>query len=205
MVVVIDYGVGNVGSICNMLRKIGASSVASCRPQDIESASHIVLPGVGLFDEAIKNLHTSNILPTIENRVLDRGVPLLGICVGMQLLTNGSEEGQLPGLGWIDANTVKFLPSSGTPGLKVPHMGWNTVDISKSALLFHNIEGEQKFYFLHSYYISCSDQEDILTTTTYGCNFVSSFEKDNIVGVQFHPEKSHKYGMSLLRNFIEYY
>lgn len=199
MIVIVDYGMGNLGSIQNMLRKVGAEAVISREIQSIETADGLILPGVGSFDSALKSLEASGLVPILRQRVIDEKIPLLGICLGMQLLTNRSAEGQTPGLGWVDAETVKFENS----GLKVPHMGWNTVKVEKEDPLFKDMYPEPRFYFVHSYYVKCANSENILTATPYGHDFCSSLVKDNIRGVQFHPEKSHKFGMKLLKNFAE--
>jgi glutamine amidotransferase len=205
MVVIIDYGIGNVGSIYNMLKKIGTSAVVSSDRKVIEEASHIILPGVGLFDVAVNSLAKLNLLPILNEMVLDKKIPILGICLGMQLFTKSSEEGGKNGLAWLDAKTIKFDGMAGSESLKVPHMGWNVVNVKKKSKLFPIENREYQFYFLHSYYVKCSEAADVLTETYYGNTFVSAFEKDNIVGVQFHPEKSHKFGLEFFSNFIEHF
>jgi len=147
------------------------------------------------------NLKKLGLLEILNYKVLQEKVPIIGICLGMQLMTKKSEEGKLEGLGWINGETIKFVSDK----YKVPHMGWNTLNIKKYSKLFEGMDGEIRFYFVHSYYVKCSDAEDTLTTTYYINEFVSSFERNNIVGVQFHPEKSHKFGMKVFRNFIERY
>lgn len=199
MTVIIDYGMGNLGSIANMLKKIGFNSIISSDPKEIASANRLILPGVGAFDSGMNSLEKLGILDTLNQKVLNERVPILGICLGMQLMTNSSEEGVLSGLGWIDADTKKFANTT----LKIPHMGWNIVKHKKDSRLFDEQASEKRYYFVHSYYVDAHDERDILTTTPYGHDFVSSFEKDNIFGVQFHPEKSHSFGMRLLKNFME--
>lgn len=204
MIVIVDYGMGNLGSIYNMIKKIGYISTISSDTNQIEKASKIILPGVGAFDNGIYNLKKLNIFELLNQIVLEEKVPILGICLGMQLMTLSSEEGKEKGLGWINAVTKRFTFND--KRLKVPHMGWNTVQIVKQSKLFKNMEyQENRFYFVHSYYVDCLDKSDILTVTNYGFPFVSSFEKENIIGVQFHPEKSHRFGMQILKNFIELY
>jgi len=208
MIVVIDYGMGNVGSILNMLKKIGAKATASAEFPIIEDAEKLVLPGVGAFDNAMKKLADIKLVPLLTKKVLKDKTPFLGVCLGMQLLTKRSEEGSLPGLGWIDAETVRFKSAShslasSTQGLRVPHMGWNTVRVKKQCCLTMDMDEESRFYFVHSYYVKCKNPDNVLMTTTYGIEFCSAVIKDNILGVQFHPEKSHKFGMRLLRNFAE--
>ncbi len=200
MIVIIDYGMGNVGSIRNMLRKAGFDSLVSSKIQDIEEATKIILPGVGAFDNGIDNLEAGGLIPIIKKKVLKDHTPLLGICLGMQLLTKKSDEGNLPGLALIDGVTKKFnFPPE--EKLKIPHMGWNTIQLKKESILCNELDQTSRFYFVHSYYVQCADQNDVLAETDYGGLFCSALQKENIFGVQFHPEKSHHYGMRLLRNF----
>ena len=208
MIVVIDYGMGNVGSILNLLKKIGCQAIASAEAPDIETAEKLILPGVGAFDNAIRNLNAVGLMPILAKKVLKQKTPFLGICLGMQLLAKRSEEGTLPGLGWIDAETVRFhldkseADAGGRP-LRVPHMGWNTVTIKRQSCLTRKLPEEPRFYFVHSYYVKCHYPADVLMTTTYGIEFCSAVMKGNVFGVQFHPEKSHKFGMQLLTNFVK--
>lgn len=201
VVVIIDYGVGNVSSIKNMLKRIGCPSLVSSDVKDIEGAEKIILPGVGAFDTGISNLIRSGLLPMLERKVLREKTDILGICLGMQLFAKTSEEGKLPGLGWINAQTIRF--KSNDKSLKIPHMGWNTLNIKDSSNLLANLPKESRFYFVHSYHVTCKDTTNVLCTTSYGIDFNSAVHKENIYGVQFHPEKSHRYGMQLLRNFVE--
>ena len=201
-IAIINYGAGNLGSIQNMLKKIGAHSYICDRPEQIASTDKLILPGVGSFDTGMGQLIQSGFLPVLNDLVLNQQRPILGICLGMQLMTNGSEEGGFPGLGWIDASTKKLSINSDQK-LRVPHMGWNTVQIKKSNELFENNETEVRFYFVHSYHVVCNDSKDILTTTPFNGKFTSSFQKNNIYGVQFHPEKSHRYGFDLLKKFSD--
>jgi glutamine amidotransferase len=204
MIVIIDYNLGNVNSIANMIKKIGYKCIITSNPHEISQADKIILPGVGAFDYGIQNLKKLNIYNIIIKKVIEEKTPILGICLGMQLLTDGSEEGIEKGFGFVKGYAKKFQFSDNN--LKVPHMGWNTVKITKKSKLFYVMENqENRFYFVHSYAVECFDEEDILTLTSYGYDFVSAFEKNNIIGVQFHPEKSHKFGMQLLKNFIEKY
>jgi len=202
MIVIIDYKMGNVGSILNMLRKIGTQAMISSSADDINKADKLILPGVGAFDNAMSNLNSLNLIDTLNRRVLIEKIPVLGICLGIQLLTAKSDEGCFSGLDWIDAKTIRFDFGSNQDNLKVPHMGWNTVYPRKGSLIFRDMF-EPRFYFVHSYHVICNNKSDILSTTHYGFDFVSGIEKDNIFGVQFHPEKSHKFGMKLLSNFVE--
>lgn len=199
MITIVDYNVGNLGSILNMLKKIGQEARISSDPAQIEAAGKLVLPGVGAFDAGMDNLERSGLLPLLNRRVLEDRVPTLGICLGMQLMTRSSEEGRRAGLGWIDAQVLRFRPAD--PALKVPHMGWNRVIAARPSPLTAALPEEPRFYFVHSYYVSCADRGDVLLTTPFGEPFVSAFQRGNVWGVQFHPEKSHKFGMALLRNF----
>jgi len=204
MITIIDYGMGNLGSVANMIKKVGGKSIITSDKEEIQKAIKILLPGVGAFDNAVKNLKKLDLLDLIKEKVLMGNIPIMGICLGMQLLTKGSEEGELEGFGFIDAFAKKFKFEN--KKLKVPHMGWNTVKLQKKSNLFEGMENqENRFYFVHSYAVECNEKQDILTTTNYGYEFVSSFEKGNIIGCQFHPEKSHKFGMALFKNFVENY
>jgi len=204
VITIIDYGMGNLGSVKNMFKKIGESAIVSSNREDIKNATSILLPGVGAFDNAMKNLKSLDIIEPIRERVLEDKIPIMGICLGMQLLTKGSEEGQFNGFGFVDAYAKKF--DFDNNNLPIPHMGWNRTNLQKDSNLYRdNDDKNRRFYFVHSYAVECSDSSDILTTTEYGYEFVSSFEKENIIGCQFHPEKSHKYGMRLFKNFVEYY
>jgi glutamine amidotransferase len=203
-IAIIDYGVGNLGSIKNMLVKIGVPSQITSQPEAIASAKQLILPGVGAFDTGMSRLNSSGLVPLLNDLVLGQRRPILGICLGMQLMTASSEEGTLPGLDWIDARTRKISvpPNS---GLKIPHMGWNEVQSRKESRLLDANSVEQRFYFVHTYCVHAANEADVLLTAQYGGPVVAAFEADNIVGVQFHPEKSHKFGMALLRNFVEKY
>ncbi|MBI4685914.1 MAG: imidazole glycerol phosphate synthase subunit HisH [Nitrospirae bacterium] len=203
MIVVIDYGMGNLGSILNMLRKIGADAIISSKPEDLNNADKLILPGVGAFDNGMRNLEERGLIPILREQVLDKGKPVLGICLGMQLFTKNSEEGNLKGLGWINADTVRFKFDATQADLKIPHMGWNMIAVKKESLLFQEMYSEPSFYFVHSYHLVCNQKEDILATTEYGYEFVSIVNKNNIFGMQFHPEKSHRFGMRLLDNWVK--
>jgi imidazole glycerol-phosphate synthase subunit HisH len=202
MIIIVDYKVGNLGSIYNMLKKIGVSSEITSDKEKISLASKLILPGVGSFDTGMRNLKEMGLVEILCEKVLKQKVPVLGICLGMQLLTLKSEEGILPGLGWVNGSAKKFLFDKDS-SLKVPHMGWNYVDQQKNSNLFLEMYNEARFYFVHSYYVDLDNKDDILTKTSHGNEFCSSLEKGNVFGVQFHPEKSHKYGMKLLKNFSE--
>ena len=204
MIVILDYGMGNAGSILNMIRRVGGDAVISSEEAAIMSATSIILPGVGAFDNGTNKLRSSGILAPLESRVFDDKVPFLGVCLGMQLLFNKSEEGVSNGLGWIPGEVKRFdFSSAGHKNLKIPHMGWNLVHPVGYDSLFKGLEEEARFYFVHSYHVVCDDQKDHLGTTEYGYQFVSSVRHDNIYGVQFHPEKSHRFGRTLFKNFLE--
>jgi len=204
MLTIIDYGVGNLGSIQNMLKKIGVDSLITSDIAEIEKADKLILPGVGKFDYGITQLQNKNIIPILNEKVLIKKTPILGICLGVQLFSKKSEEGELPGLAWIDADTIRFKLDEKS-SLKIPNMGWHDVSIKKESKLTQNLGSNSRFYFVHSFHLKCSNTHDELMTTTYGYDYPSAIEKDNILGVQFHPEKSHKFGMQLLKNFIENY
>jgi glutamine amidotransferase len=199
-VAVIDYGMGNTGSLLNMLRRIGVSAVLTHETAQLQSCSHLILPGVGSFDTAMKNLRDRGLDSSLHEAAVQCGKPFLGICLGMQLLGNSSEEGRLSGLGWISASVKKF-PVSSTPALPVPHMSWNSAEASPDAELFAKTD-EERFYFVHSYYMTCEHESDIAATTEYGITFTSAVNRNNIFGVQFHPEKSHRFGKELLSRFL---
>lgn len=202
MVTIIDYGIGNIGSIANMIKKIGFIPEVTGDPSIISKANKLILCGIGAYDNAMQSLIDKKLVDVLHEKVLIQKTPILGICVGMQLFTERGEEGVLNGLSWIKGETKRFhLDSS----LRIPHMGWNYVTPVKESKLWENMYPNPKFYFVHSYHVVPTDKKDILLTTSYGTDFVSSVEKDNIIGVQFHPEKSHKYGMMLFKNFIENY
>ena len=199
MITVIDYGMGNLGSVINMFKKIGVVSKITSDLEDIKTATKLLLPGVGSFDKAMQRINYSGIKEVLDYKVLKEETPILGVCLGMQLLTNNSEEGIEKGLGYINASTKKF--SFQDKKMKVPHMGWNLVEKSTSSLLTTNFEEESRFYFVHSYYVEVEKQENSILKTTYGLEFDSAIQHKNVYGAQFHPEKSHKFGMKLLDNF----
>ncbi len=201
MIVIIDYGIGNLNSVANMVRHVGGKYHITSNPSEIASADKLILPGVGAFDRGMEALHESGITDALSTAVLQQSVPILGICLGMQLMTKKSEEGRLAGLGWLDAEVRRFhFPE--LSNLKIPHMGWNTVSTLRENPLIQ-LEERQRFYFVHSYYVSCADETDVLATCNYGYDFVAAFARDNIFGVQFHPEKSHRFGMALIRQYVE--
>jgi glutamine amidotransferase len=201
MIVIIDYGIGNLASVLNMFKKIGIKDV--CISSDIsiiEKADKLLLPGVGSFDAGMNNLEKSELIPVLNKKVLIEKTPILGICLGMQLLTQKSEEGLKQGLGWIDGETVKFNFNNNAH-LKIPHMGWNYVNVKKENPLI-DINEKKRFYFVHSYYVKCKEEQSI-GTTYYGFDFTCMINKENIFGAQFHPEKSLRFGMKFLENFVK--
>lgn len=202
MITIVDYDAGNVGSVINICRKAGGLATASNDPVQIASAEKLILPGVGHFGQAMERLRSNGIADALREAVVDRGVPILGICLGMQLLTSHSEEGDADGFGWIAARTVRFRFEPGSK-LKVPHMGWNVADLVRPDGLTAFLAPNPRFYFVHSYFVTCDDEEDVLMRTTHGETFVSALQRGNVWGTQFHPEKSHKFGLSIIRSFVE--
>lgn len=204
MTVIIDYGMGNLGSIANMLKQIGVQADVTNDPQKIKSAERLILAGVGAFDQGMRRLNDLNLIPLMEHKVLEQKTPFIGICLGMQLLSRRSEEGELPGLGWLDAETLRFNFEGGEKRLRIPHMGWNEIQIQKPHALLSDLGDEPRFYFVHSYYVKCHDADAVLASTDYGQPFHSILGKGNILGTQFHPEKSHRYGRKILENFMRW-
>ncbi|MHC1729915.1 MAG: imidazole glycerol phosphate synthase subunit HisH [Syntrophobacteraceae bacterium] len=200
MIAIVDLGMGNLGSIFNMFKKIGVSSIITSDPKQIEISDKLILPGVGHFDRAMEKLDSTALRTVLDSKALQEKVPVLGICLGMQLMTRASEEGTLPGLGWVPANTSRFRiePES---RLKVPHMGWNDVFRSCESPLTLGFEAGFRFYFVHSYCVQVDDVKHSILKARHGVEFDAGIQKDNIFGVQFHPEKSHRFGMKLLENF----
>jgi glutamine amidotransferase len=203
MIVIVDYGVGNLGSIINMLKKAGAKAIASSDPDVLQQAEKLILPGVGAFDAGMNKLNECGLVPVLNHLALEKKVPFLGLCLGLQLMTKRSEEGQTRGLGWLEAETLRFRFEADQAHLKIPHMGWNTIEVGQSHPLFKDLNPEARFYFVHSFYVRSQDPGVVLAETDYGGYFHSIFCRGNIMGFQFHPEKSHKYGMQLLKNFAE--
>jgi imidazole glycerol-phosphate synthase subunit HisH len=200
-VAVIDYGAGNIGSVLNIFKKIGVSAFPARTEEELASATHLLLPGVGAFDHCMSELTKSSVLEPFTHAVRVGKKPLLGICVGFQMLFSGSEEGKLPGLGWLEGKVVRFDASRLSPKQKIPHMGWGDIDTAPHPL-WKNFDG-QRFYFVHSYHPVISGDTRVIATSHYGYDFCCGAAKDNIAGVQFHPEKSHRYGMQLLNNFAQ--
>jgi glutamine amidotransferase len=202
MIVIVNYGLGNLGSIKNMLRKIGHDSIISSNLHEIEEASKLILPGVGAFDTGMSKLIEYGLIDILNKKVLVDKTPVLGICLGAQLMCKQSDEGLLKGLSWIDANVLSFKKQfSDKIQLPVPNMGWLDVTEVKNSILVQNLPINSRFYFVHSFFIKTNNEEDTLFKSTYGFDFTSGFQNGNLYGVQFHPEKSHKYGYMLLKNF----
>jgi glutamine amidotransferase len=202
MISVLNFGMGNLGSIVNMLRKVGAKSTLVETSQELEKAEKIILPGVGSFDHGMVLLHERGLVKALKQKVMEDRVPILGICLGMQLFGNSSEEGKLPGLSFIKAHCVKFNLSQ-FEKMKIPHMGWNGIMPTRESRILRGLDLKSRFYFVHSYHLVCDEPDSVLAESEYGDRFVSMVQKDNITGVQFHPEKSHRFGMNFLKNFSE--
>lgn len=201
MIHIVDYGAGNLGSIQNMLRRIGAQSQIVSNEKELESATKIILPGVGHFDHGMNQLKNSGLIGMLNQKILEEKTPIMGICLGAQMMCKWSEEGDCEGLGWFDAQVKKFKVDDFE--LRVPHMGWNFINQNKESKISFEIDEEyRKFYFVHSYHIVANKPEEVLFTTNYGYEFVSGLESDNKFAFQFHPEKSHKFGIQIFKNFV---
>ena len=202
MISIVDYGVGNIQAFLNIFNRLGIKAQRAPNIKLLREASHIILPGVGHFDQAMKKLNNSGLRDCLENLVINSNIPLLGICVGMQVLANKSEEGILPGLGWIPGNVRAFSNNSTWSQLPLPHMGWNKLNINQSKLISsENNDQLSEYYFLHSYYFDAKDKSTVNATAEYGFKFDAVINHENIYGVQFHPEKSHECGEKILKNF----
>lgn len=200
MIAIVNYGVGNLASIKNMLKKIGCDCEMATDAETIYKASKIILPGIGAFDHCMSEFNKSGLRDVVTKKIIEEKTPVLGICVGLQMLMEGSEEGIEPGLGWIAGKTVKFQKEK-VGDLKIPHMGWTNVRLEKESPLTENLEAHPRFYFVHSYHVVPENKSDELLSANYGYDFTAAVSRDNIYGAQFHPEKSHKYGMKILENF----
>jgi glutamine amidotransferase len=200
MIAIINYGLGNLTSIRNMCNRLGIPAEITADPEKIRAASKLILPGVGHFKKGMENLHESGLKPLLDELVLVQKKPVLGICLGAQLMTKHSEEGDVEGLGWVDAVTVRF-DQQRINGLKVPHMGWTDIHTSGENPLWVNLPEEPRFYFVHTYHFLFDERSEVSATSTYSYDFACAFHKNNIYGTQFHPEKSHKFGMKVLENF----
>ena len=204
MIAILDYNCGNLGSIRNMLKRAGQEAVITSEVGAVRKADKLILAGVGSFDFGMENLRSSGLLDLLNQMVLVEKKPILGICLGMQLFSRSSEEGHSGGLGWVNARTVRFDSAKlEAEKLKVPHMGWTDVTVVKQSRIFADAEKAPRFYFVHSYHVECEQREDVLAEARHGYLFTAAIEKGNIVGVQFHPEKSHRFGLALLRTFAE--
>jgi imidazole glycerol-phosphate synthase subunit HisH len=201
---IVNYGSGNIQAICNIYGRLGIAFVVASKPEEVDRGERIVLPGVGAFDQAMNELDRSGLRVALDECALKKHRPILGICVGMQLLAKSSEEGVRPGLGWIDGIVRRFDCAKFQQATRLPHMGWNTVEPVRPDALFKDVDLQSGFYFLHSYYFSCEKGEDELGRTNYGGLYTSVVNRGNIYGVQFHPEKSHQAGIQLLKNFAQH-
>lgn len=203
-IVIVDYGMGNLRSIRYKLQRVGIETIISSSPDTVQLAKVIILPGVGHFAAAMDNLRRLDLLATLHQKVMLDRTPVMGICLGMQLMTMFSEEGgHVPGLGWLNAETKRFAFPEGSSSLRVPHVGWNAVIRRKDVPVTTRLAKVQRFYFTHSYYVCCHDPSDVLGTTIYGHEFVSMVCRGNILGTQFHPEKSHRQGLHVVEDFIK--
>lgn len=203
MVTIVDYGSGNINAITNIYELLNIPFSVASKAVELEDAKKIILPGVGSFDYCMNKLNNSGLKEVLNRKVIENKTPVLGICIGLHIMASGSEEGNLSGLGWIDGYVKKFDESKLVLKPKLPHMGWNSVQVKSAPTLFKGINNEHGFYFIHSYYIELLNDEDIMTITNYETDFVSGINNSNIYAVQFHPEKSHSNGMKLLQNFSE--
>jgi glutamine amidotransferase len=203
MIHIIDYGLGNIQAFVNLYKRLGIETIRATSKEELRGANRLILPGVGSFDHAMQLLNQSGMRQLIEQLVLSDKIPVLGICVGMQILANSSEEGVEPGLGWVKGRVRRFSGNPASAALPMPHMGWNDVVPSSPSSLFRGLDHDSRFYFLHSYYFECEDQVNAAAYGDYGFRFSCAVQNDNILGVQFHPEKSHHWGTALLKNFAE--
>ena len=200
MIAIVNYGLGNLSSIQNMCKRLSVDAIINSKEDEIRAASKLILPGVGHFKKGMENLHASGLKGVLDELVLQEKKPILGICLGAQLMTEHSEEGDVKGLGWVDAVTVRFDRNK-INGLKVPHMGWSEISTTGHNSLWNNLPAEPRFYFVHTYHFLFNKKEEISATSTYSYEFACAFQKENIYGTQFHPEKSHKFGMKVIENF----
>lgn len=205
MIAIVDYGLGNIKAFANVYKRLNISTCFASTPEHLNQASKIILPGVGAFDHAMHKLDTSGLRETLDNLVLEKKVPVIGICVGMQMMANGSQEGSSKGLGWIDGTVKRFRYPNEEISRKhpLPHMGWNNIKPVQGSALVANVDEYKRFYFLHSYYFECANRADIVATAHYGFDYACIVNHGNVYGIQCHPEKSHHNGVALLKNFAE--
>lgn len=203
MIAIINYGVGNIKAFLNVYKKLDIPVKVVSRKEDLKEVNKLILPGVGAFDHAMEKLNQSGMRSRLDELVCQNKVPVIGVCVGMQMLAKASEEGQLNGLGWVDASVKRIDPTKILSATHLPHMGWNDVKPTSRSPLFDGLETEAKFYFLHSYYFFCNRANNEIASSDYGGRFTCAVNTENIYGVQFHPEKSHHYGVKLLENFAK--
>jgi len=203
MITIVDYGLGNIQAFVNVYKRLNIPVSIAKQADDLRGAQRLILPGVGAFDHAMERLDASGMRPVLEQLVKSDKVPVLGICVGMQILATASDEGKLPGLGWVQGRVKAFADAPGLENLPLPHMGWNDVRPAPGSRLFKGMEEDARFYFLHSFYFDCEGADGAAAYASYGHDFVCAVAQDNVFGVQFHPEKSHHWGHNLLKNFAE--
>ena len=203
MITIVDYGLGNIRAFSNMYKRMNIDARTATSAAELAGADRIILPGVGAFDHAMRLLKRSGMRATLDELVFGRRVPVLGICVGMQILADGSDEGELPGLGWVKGRVRALNMQAEAAGLPLPHMGWNDVTPTRPGTLFTGLERDARFYFLHSYFFECADPSDVIARASYGLDFACAVQSGNVFGVQCHPEKSHHCGAQLLKNFAE--
>lgn len=205
MITIVDYGLGNIKAFANVYKRLNIDTLCASSADELENASKIILPGVGAFDHAMEMLDSSGLRECLDELVLVKKVPVIGICVGMQMMTESSEEGIRQGLGWIKGRVKRFSYSDNQNELRypLPHMGWNNISSVKDCALTKTLDNDKRFYFLHSYYVECANQADIVATANYGFDYACIVNHDNVYGIQCHPEKSHHNGVSLLKNFAK--
>lgn len=201
MIKIVNYGSGNIQAILNIYKQLNIECLVAETPNDLSDATKLILPGVGAFDETMGQLKKMGFQAELDRLVLGLKIPVIGVCVGMQILANRSDEGSLPGLGYIDGEVKKFDSNMFAQKPHLPHLGWNSIKPAKGHPIFNNIDHEKGFYFLHTYYFSCKSEENILGRTQYGIEFSSAVHRENVFGMQFHPEKSHSNGVQLFKNF----
>ena len=203
MISIVDYGLGNIQAFLNVYKRLNIEAKRVTSGPELDGATKVILPGVGAFDHAMERLEASGMRSVLDDLVLNKQVPVLGVCVGMQILARTSDEGELAGLGWIGGHVKRLGSSAGADAVRLPHMGWNDVQPTSPSLLFAQLGPDPRFYFLHSYYFECERDEDVAAVSNYGKRFTCAVNAGRVYGVQFHPEKSHRFGTRLLQNFAE--